>query len=110
MAALIVFAFLIISGFTFIIIRISVSCMFWFSKNPNDKMYVFKTLFPYYILVLFGLGITAIIAFNFEILLICYCICTYVLALLIWNFKLNRCKRKYSTTETIIEPQIPNLP
>lgn len=109
MAALIVLAFLFGGGFTFIIVRLSVSCLFWSSKKPNDKAYMLKTYFPYYMIALFGLGLTALIAFNFEVFLLYYVIATYFLALLIWNFKLNHSKRKYITSKEIIESQNPNL-
>jgi len=110
MAGLFLIALVIVGGFTFVILRLSVSCMFWFSKHPNDKAHVFRTQFPYYIIGLFGLGTTATITFNFEPFLIYYSLCTYVLALLIWNFKLNRRKKTYSTTDKIIEQQNPELP
>ena len=110
MAALIAFAFLIGGGITLVVLRISVSCMFWFSKNPNDKVHVFKTQFPYYMMLLFA-TLTAInIITNFEIYIFIYSICTYALALLIWNFKLKHCTRTYDTTISNLKPQHPELP
>ncbi|WP_458629138.1 hypothetical protein [Winogradskyella sp. PC D3.3] len=108
MAALIVFTVLIIGGFTFIIIRLSISCMFWFSKNPNDKALVFKTYFPYYMIILFGLELTALITFNYASSVLYYSISTYVLALLIWNFKLKYSKSHYSTIVKQQNHSIPN--
>lgn len=110
MAALIIFVCLVAGGFTFIILRLSVTCVFWFSKKPNDKPYVFKTHFPYYIIVLFGLCSALIITLDFAYFAIYYAISTYFLALLIWNFKLKHCKRKYTTIKNITKPHHPELP
>ncbi|WP_340154278.1 hypothetical protein [uncultured Winogradskyella sp.] len=110
MATFIIFVSLIVGGFTFIIIRISISCMFWFSKKPNDKLYVFKTQFPYYMMALIGLSLIVIIKLDFTYSSLYYFLSTYFLALLIWNYKLKHCKRKYSTVKESIEQSQPKLP
>lgn len=110
MGGFIAIAIFFSSGFTFILLRISVSCMFWFSNKPNDKNYVFRNQFPYYMMVLSILIITIIIASGFAYFTMYYFISVYFLALLIWNYKLKHCKRKYSTVETSNESSNPNLP
>lgn len=110
MIGLIVLAFSVVGFLSYLVVRISISCMFWISKKPNDKVYMFKTYFPYYIIVLFVLSIIAIIGLHFIAFAIFFFAGIYILALLIWNFKLNHCKRRYSTTREIIKPQNPNLP
>jgi hypothetical protein len=94
----------------FAMIRISITSMFWLSKKPNDKNYVFKRYFPYYIIVYFGLCVTAIIQCDIEPFSIYFFGSLYVLALLIWAFKMRHCKRIYSTPQKNEEPESPNLP
>lgn len=110
MALFIIFVSLIVGGFTFIILRISISCMFWFSNKPNDKVHAFKTQFPYYMMVLFCLATTAVIKLNYAYFSLIYFISAYFLALLIWNYKLKHCKRKYSTVKESIEQSQLKLP
>lgn len=110
MVALIVIAFLLGGGFTFLFLRFSISCMFWFSKKPNDKPYVFKTQFPYYIILLFCISTTLVIATDMAYFAMYYFITVHFLSLLIWYYKLNHCKKKYSTVKDTIEQSHPKLP
>lgn len=110
MAGLILIAILFGVGFTFLILRISISSMFWFSKKPNDKMYVFKNQFPYYMMVLSAILATILIGFDFAFVASYYALGVYCFALLIWNFKLKHCKKTYTTTTRLIEQHHPNLP
>ena len=110
MIVLIIIAFTALGIFLFSMIRISVSAMFWFSKYPNDKLYMFKTYFPCHIIVLFIMGTFIIIVSDFELFIIYSFAAIYILTLLIWNFKLKRCTRKYGLTQNNNESQNPNLP
>lgn len=101
---------MIVGSITFVCIRISISYMFWNSKKPNDKAYMFRTFFPYYIITLFGLGVLVLAKLNFELYAIYIFGVIYISALLIWNYKLKHCKRKYTTTQNNDESQNPNLP
>ena len=110
MVALIIFGLMVVGLIIFAFIRISVSSMFWLSKKPNDKAFVFRTYFPYYIISLFGFGVWLVIKFNFESFII-YCFAsTFFLALLIWNYKLKHCKKQYNTIKKNNESQNPSLP
>ncbi|MEE9350537.1 MAG: hypothetical protein V3U80_10855 [Flavobacteriaceae bacterium] len=99
-----------LGAFIFAIIKVSISCMFWFSKKPKDKQYVFKTCFPYYIIILFGLCVTAIIQCDLEPFAIYIFGSLYFLALLIWTFKMNKNQKSYKTINEDVEPENPNLP
>ncbi|NRD24595.1 hypothetical protein HNV10_15175 [Winogradskyella litoriviva] len=110
MVALLVIAFLLGGGITFFFLRFSISCMFWFSKYPNDKPYVFQTKFPYYIISLFSISITLVIASDMAYFAMYYFITVHFLSLLIWYYKLHHCKKKYSTVSNTIEQSQPKLP
>ncbi|MUU79670.1 hypothetical protein [Winogradskyella endarachnes] len=106
MGELIAIAVLFGGGITFIVLRLSIALMFWFSDKPNDKKHVFRNQFPYYMMVLSILIITIIIALDFAYFAMYYFTSVYFIALFIWNFKLKHCKRKYHS----VEPSHPNLP
>ncbi|WP_299102977.1 hypothetical protein [uncultured Winogradskyella sp.] len=110
MAGLIIVAILFGGGFTFVILRISISSMFWFSKKPNDKQYVFKNQFPYYIIVLTTILTAILISSGFAYFAMYYVLGVYCLALLIWNFKLKHCKKTYNNTTHLTEQHQPKLP
>ncbi len=74
---------------TFIVIRLSISCMFWLSNNPKNKRHVFKTYFPYYIITFFALFIVIILEFDKSIFAFIYCGSVYSMILLVWRFKLK---------------------
>jgi len=109
MAALIVIAFLSIPIMSFIIIRLSISSMFWISKNPEDKMLVFKLYFPYYMIILFGICIAAVVKFKAHLLANYYFSLVFFTALLIWYAKLKSALEK-KTTDFANEPNQTQLP
>ncbi|WP_296380945.1 hypothetical protein [Winogradskyella sp.] len=84
--------------------------MFWISKNPKDKQHVFKVYFPYYIIIFFGLCLTAIITSKGDSSMICFCTVVYLLALIIWRYIIKQKPRVYRTIKENNELQNPNLP
>ncbi|WP_045472762.1 hypothetical protein [Winogradskyella sp. PG-2] len=110
MIALILFGFFFIGLITFIIIKLSISCLFWASKNPKDKPYVFKVYFPYYIIILFTLCIAFIIEFDKSLLAIYYFAAVYLVALFIWRSEIKSSRRKMHNNNFAVEPNHPNLP
>jgi hypothetical protein len=110
MAALIIFGFIFIGSMTFIVIRISISCLFWVSKNPKDKQHVFKVCFPYYIIVLSALCITFILEFDKHEIAIYYFSAVYLIALLIWRSELKSSLKKKHYNNFADEPNHSNLP
>ncbi len=109
MVALIVIAFLLIPMITFIIIRLSISCMFWISKNPENKMHVFKLYFPYYVIILFGICIAAIIRFEANLLANYYFGLVFFTAIAIWWIKLKSSVKKVNENFAV-EPNQTHLP
>ncbi len=110
MIALIIFGLIFISVILFAIVRVSVTCMFWCSKKPNDKQYVFKTSFPYYIIVLAGLCATVIIKFEANSFFNYLCGSIFFLALLIWRFEMKNSLNTNLTIQETDESHNPNLP
>jgi hypothetical protein len=99
-----------LSLFIFAMIKISISCMFWCSKKPKDKIYVFKVYFPYYIIILFGLCITGIIKCNVAESAIYFFSGIFFLALLIWKHEMKSILKKKQNKNFAVEPNHPNLP
>tara|TARA_R110002049_G_scaffold45917_6_gene133542 strand:+ start:877 stop:1209 length:333 start_codon:yes stop_codon:yes gene_type:complete len=110
MVVLIVFAFSVLGFLTYAVIRLSVSCMFWSAKNIENKMQVFKIYFPYYIICLFALCITAIIGLQNNTFVIYYFSSVFFISLFVWHCKIKNPSTLKKTTDTIIKPQYPNLP
>ncbi|MBC3844842.1 hypothetical protein H8K90_00485 [Winogradskyella echinorum] len=108
MIALILFGIFFTGLMTFVIVRISISCMFWSSKNPNDKQHIFKVYFPYYIIILSIICIAFIIKFNKSLLAIYYFSAVYIIALSIWRNEMkSRIKKKKNFA---VEPNQSHLP
>ncbi|EDP71763.1 hypothetical protein FBALC1_04727 [Flavobacteriales bacterium ALC-1] len=108
MIALIVFALFFIGLMTFVIIRISISCLFWASKNPKDKQSVFKACFPYYIIILFAICLAFIIKFDKNEIVVYYFSIVYFLTLFIWRSELKSSPKKNKSFA--VEPNHPKLP
>ncbi|WP_179020476.1 hypothetical protein [Winogradskyella forsetii] len=110
MAGLILIAFVIVGGFSFVILRLSVSCMFWSAKTSEDRIKVFKLYFPYYIICLFTLCILAIIGLDRSIFAIYYFSSVFFISLFIWSRKIKYSSRFKKNLNKTLEPQQPELP
>lgn len=106
MLGLIALVVLIGGGFTFIVVRISVSCVFWACENPKDTMHVVKYFFPYYIIALFTLCVVAIIKLDQSIFVICYSGFVFIIALLIWRYEIKN-KPTLPKNEETQHPKLP---
>jgi len=108
MIALIVLGFIFITSMILLVIKLSVSCMFWLSSRPKNKQHVFKIYFPYYIIILFGLCIAAIILFDNSLFAIYYFGAIFFITLLIWRKELK--PNTNAQHKIAVEPNHPNLP
>jgi hypothetical protein len=110
MGTLIILAVLVAGGFTFIIVRLSVSCMFWASKHRFDKMHVFKYFFPYYIITLFSICVIAILGLNKNLYATFYFSSVFIIALLIWRYEIKQSKKTKHLINKNSEQPHPELP
>ena len=110
MIALAIVGLILVSFITFLMVRVSISCMFWIITNPKDKVHVFRLYFPYYIIGLTALCVLFIIKFNFLELAICYFGGVYLLALLIWKYEIKKSITRKSNKNFAVEPNHPESP
>ncbi|MBC2844811.1 hypothetical protein [Winogradskyella flava] len=108
MLALILFGFLFVGLMTFVIIRLSISCIFWTYSRPIDKQHVFKLCFPYYIIVLTIMCIGLIMNSDYHPLAMCYFSCVYFMAILTWKYELKSSLKK--NQNFAVEPNLSQLP
>lgn len=104
------FGLVFIGSMIYLVIRLSISCMFWISSKPNDKQHVLKVYFPYYIIALFGLCITAIVQFNNSLLATYFFSAIFFISLLIWRRDLKPNTKTNINNKFAVEPNHPNLP
>ncbi len=104
------FLLLIIGGLTFIILRLSISCIFWVSKYREDKMRVVNTYFPYYTISLFTLCSVAIIWIGDSFLVYYYFGFVFFLSLFIWRYEILQGRKSEQFNNKNIEPHHPKLP
>ncbi|MDB9721378.1 hypothetical protein OAA67_05855 [Winogradskyella sp.] len=90
MIGLAILGFLFVACIHFALLRISISCMYWWSNNSSSKADVFKICFPYYIITLSVLCLTAIVMFHFAQIAIIYFSFVYLTALLMWRHDLKK--------------------
>ncbi len=107
MIVLLIFGLAFVGSILFAMLRVSVSCMFWFSKKPKNKAYVFKIYFPCYIILLFGLCIAAIIKFNHNPFAIYFFGSIFFLALFIWRHEMTHIIKNPYKTKIAVEPNLP---
>jgi len=104
------FGLIFLGSIIFVIIRLSISCLFWYSKKSKDKQHVFKIYFPYYIITLFGLCAMGIIKFNGQSFAIYFFGSLYFLTLIIWRYIMKYRAKQNHIIKKSIEIQTPNLP
>lgn len=109
MVILFIFGLTFIGLTTYAIVKVSISCMFWSFNDSVDKRHVFKTCFPYYIIILTLICIGFIIHFNADNLAIYYFASVYVTALVIWKNQL-RTNTKTLTKIKTVNPNNSQLP
>lgn len=109
MVGFLVLAICVLGFLTYLVVRISISCMFWASKNREDRKQVFKIYFPYYIIILFGLCITAIIGLGTNTFTLYYFGSVFFMSLFIWNRKIQKTSRFKKKSQETEELQNPNL-
>ncbi|WP_179352698.1 hypothetical protein [Winogradskyella vidalii] len=107
MAALIIFTALLVGSISVLVVRLSVSLIFWISKTPENKALVFKRYFPYYIIGLFTLCITLIVIAQNSLLATYYFCFIFITALLVWRYEL---RKPFKTIENNITPKTPQHP
>ncbi|WP_178983810.1 hypothetical protein [Winogradskyella helgolandensis] len=110
MAILILFVSLFVGGITFILVRLSISCIFWASKYRHDKMRVFKLYFPYYIISLFTLSVAEIIGLDKHIAAIYYFSFVFIVSLLIWKYELIQSRKTQHQNNNYVKSNHPELP
>ncbi|WP_179348221.1 hypothetical protein [Winogradskyella pacifica] len=111
MIALIIFLSLFAGVLTVVMVRLSVSCVFWASKYRHDKTRVFKLYFPYYIISLFTLCIAAIIGLDQSIVATCYFSFVFSLSLFIWRYELIQSRKiQPINNNNNVESHQPELP
>jgi len=110
MAILILFVLFFVGGVTLILVRLSISCIFWASKYRHNKMRVFKRYFPYYIISLSTLCLVAIIELDQSIVATYYFSFVFTLSLFIWRYEIIQTRKKQSKTNINNAPHHPELP
>jgi len=106
MIILILFGCVFIGTMLFLVIRLSVSFMFWISKKLKNKQHVFKIYFPYYIILLFGLCATPIIIYEANSFFNYFCGSIFLLALLIWRHEMKHILNTHNKTKIAVEPNL----
>ena len=103
-----IFGFCFIGIMTFVVIRLSISCVFWSFIESSDKQRVIKLCFPYYIIILSALCFALIIEFDKSLFAIYYFSAVYFIALLIWKYELKSIKK--TNKNFAVEPNQSQLP
>ena len=106
MVAFIIFISAIVGLLTLVVVKLSISLIFWLANKSKDKQQVFKIYFPYYIITLVGLIVIIIIQSNFDIIVTIYFSTVYLMALLIWRSEIKNNHNKSFAAE----PNHSNLP
>ena len=110
MVALAIFGFLFACLIHFVVIRISISAIYWSLSDPKDKAWAFRIYFPYYIIILFGICIAFIIKSDLDPFAIFYFSMLYTTALIVWNRDLKKDLKRKHTIKKYNNPDIKNLP
>ncbi len=85
-----IFVFTFIGLMTFIVVRMSISCILWSYPRPVDIQHAFRVYFPYYIIILFAICIAFILKFDKHPIAIYYFSSVYLMALLVWRSEIKK--------------------